>query len=73
MVARPTMLRETHEARKGRVWLAILAAQERNEAMQPRALMPINGPQIDLLELTATGADDIEKVELGSKRNANPR
>ena len=62
MTAFPLMLRKTHEARKRRVWLAALAAQQWNEAMQRRAFMPIKGTQIDLLELTTAGTDDIQKL-----------
>ena len=71
--ALPLMLRETHQARERRLWLAALTAQERNEAMQRRAFVPVKGSQINLLELTAAGTDDIEKVKPGGNGNTDHR
>ena len=73
VVALPLMLREFHQARKRRVRLATPAAQERDQAVQRRAFMPIKGAEVYLLHLSAAGAEGIEKREAGGDGDANHR
>ena len=67
------MLGQPDELREWRRGLATRAAQLRDEAVERRLRVPLELAQIELLQLPAAGAPDVEEVELGGQGDADHR